>query len=124
MRSSKMNYAYANVLNLSGEEEESRDETGVTGGEGDEERSEEDAEVFQKMIDAVENHDGDISLLYSGTGMYLLGMTFGWTAFRVVHTRKAALNYKAILGITTHSLAFPYGGYEAAPDQQRGSLAV
>jgi hypothetical protein len=46
--------------------------------------------------------------------MYLLGMTFGWTAFRVVHTRKATLNYKTILGITTHSLAFPHGGYEAA----------
>lgn len=120
-----MNYARANhVWDLSEEEEESRDEIGVTGDEGDEERSEEDAQVFQKMIDAVENQDGDISLLYSGAGMYLLGMTYGWTAFRVVHTRKTALNYKAILGITTHSLAFPYGGYEAAPDQQRGSLAV
>jgi hypothetical protein len=109
-----MNYAN-DVWDLSEEEEELRDEPGVTGDEGDEERREEDVEVFQKMIDAVENHDGDISLLYSGAGMYLLGMTFGWTAFRVVHTRKAALNYKKILGITTHSLAFPYGGHEAAP---------
>jgi hypothetical protein len=64
-----MNYARANyVWDLSEEEEESRDEIGVTDDEGDEERSEEDAEVFQKMIDAVENHDGDISLLYSGRG--------------------------------------------------------
>lgn len=107
-----MNHAN-DVWDLSEEEEELRDET-VTGDEGDEEGNEEDVEVFQKMIDAVENHDGDISLLYSGTGMYLLGMTFGWTAFRVVHTRKATLNYKTILGITTHSLAFPHGGYEAA----------
>jgi hypothetical protein len=120
-----MNCAYANdVRDLSEEEEELGDETGVPGDEGDEERSEEDAQVFQKMIDAVENHDGNISLLYSGAGMYLLGMTFGWTAFRVVHTKKAALNYKTIIGITTHSLAFPYGGYEAAPDRQPDSLAV
>jgi predicted GNAT superfamily acetyltransferase len=97
------------------EEEELGDEIMATADEGDEEGSEEDVEVFQKMIDAVENHDGDVNLLYSGAGMYLLGMTFGWTAFRVVHTRKAALNYKKILGITTHSLAFPYGGYQAAP---------
>jgi hypothetical protein len=76
----------------------------------DEDGDEDDEEAFRKIIDAVENHDGDISLLHSGTGMYLLGMTFGWAALRVFHTRKAALNYKKILGITTHSLAFPHGG--------------
>ena len=92
--------------NLSEEEKELRDEIRAT---ADEAGNEEDEEAFQKIIDAVENH-GDINLLYSGTGMYLLGMTFGWTALRVVHTRKAVLNYKEILGITTHSLAFPHGG--------------
>jgi NAD(P)-dependent dehydrogenase (short-subunit alcohol dehydrogenase family) len=107
-----------NLWNPSEEEEELREEIPATGDkadEGDEEGNEEDVEVFRKMIDAVENHDGDIDLLYSGAGMYLLGMTFGWTAFRVAHTRTAALNYKKILGITTHSLAFPYGGHEGAP---------
>ena len=97
------------------EEEESRDEIMAAGVEENEEENEEDAELFQKMVDTVENHNGDINLLYSGAGMYLLGMTFGWAAFREVHTRKAALNYKKILGITTHSLAFPYGGYEGSP---------
>jgi predicted GNAT superfamily acetyltransferase len=106
----KMTHAN-DIWDPSEEEEELGDEITATADEG----NEEDVEVFQKMIDAVENHDGNVNLLYSGAGMYLLGMTFGWTAFRVVHTRKAALNYKKILGITTHSLAFPYGGYQAAP---------
>jgi predicted GNAT superfamily acetyltransferase len=92
---------------LSEEEKELRDEIRAT---ADEAGNEDDEEAFRKIIDAVENHDGDINLLYSGTGMYLLGMTFGWTALRVVHTRKAVLNYKEILGITTHSLTFPHGG--------------
>ncbi|PTR17014.1 hypothetical protein C8R31_101169 [Nitrosospira sp. Nsp2] len=96
---------------LSAEEKELRDQIRAT---GDEAWNEEDDLAFWKIINAVENHDGDINLLYSGTGMYLLGMTFGWTALRVVHTRKAVLNYKKILGITTHSLAFPHSGYEAA----------
>ena len=39
----------------------------------DEDGDEDDEEAFRKIIDAVENHDGDISLLHSGTGMYLLG---------------------------------------------------
>ena len=91
---------------LSEEEKELRDEIRATADEA----GHEDDEAFRKIIDAVENHDGDISLLHSGTGMYLLGMTFGWAALRVFHTRKAALNYKKILGITTHSLAFPHGG--------------
>ena len=77
---------------------------------GDEDGDEDDEEALRKIIDAVENHDRDINLLYSGTGMYLLGMTFGWMALRVFHTRKADLNYKKILGITTHSLAFPHVG--------------
>jgi hypothetical protein len=89
------------------EEKELGDEIGAT---GDEDGNEDEKEALRKIIDAVENHDGNINLLYSGTGMYLLGMTFGWTALRVVHTRKAVLNYKKILGITTHSLAFPHGG--------------
>lgn len=108
-----MNYANG-VWDRSEEEEHLGDKIGLTGDKGDEEGNGEDVEGFQKMIDAVENHEGDISLLYSGAGMYLLGMTFGWTAFRIVHTRKAIVNYKKILGITTHSLAFPHGGYEVA----------
>lgn len=97
---------------------------GDEGDEGDEEENEEDVNVFQKMIDVVENHEGEVNLLYSGAGMYLLGMTFGWTAFRVIHTRKAVLNDKKILGVTTHSLAFPYGGYEAAPQPGAGAAAI
>jgi hypothetical protein len=89
------------------EEKELRDQIRST---GDEAGNEDEEEALRKIMDAVENHDGNINLLYSGTGMYLLGMTFGWAALRVVHTRKAALNYKNILGITTHSLAFPHGG--------------
>jgi hypothetical protein len=87
---------------------------------GDEARNEDEEEALRKIIDAVENYDGDIDLLHSGTGMYLLGMTFGWAALRVFHTRKAVLNYKEILGITTHSLAFPHG----SPFPQDGYKAV
>ena len=102
---------------LSEEGKELGDEIGAT---GDEDGNEDEEEALQEIIDAVENHDRGINLLYSGTGMYLLGMTFGWTALRVLHTRKCDLNYKKILGITTHSLAFPHvrpfpqDGYKAA----------
>lgn len=92
---------------LSEEEKGLREEIWST---EDESGNEEDEEALRKIINAIENHDHGINLLYSGTGMYLLGMTIGWAALRVVHTRKAVLNYKKILGITTHSLAFPYGG--------------
>jgi hypothetical protein len=95
---------------LSAEEKELRAQISAT---GDEAWNEEDDLTLWKIINVVENHD-DINLLYSGTGMYLIGMTFGWTALRVVHTRKAVLHYKKILGITTHSLALPDSGYEAA----------
>lgn len=78
------------------------------------EEEEDEDEVFLRVIRAVESHQENLNLLCTGAGMYLLGMSLGWKAFRVAHTRKALLSYKKT-HITKHSLALPYGSYAAAP---------
>lgn len=64
----------------------------------------EEDEIFLTMLKVVETEHDNINLLGTAAGMYWLGMSFGWKAFRVAHTRKILLNYKKLL-ITTHSLA-------------------
>jgi hypothetical protein len=77
-------------------------------------REEEDEEaLFRKVIRTVENCQENLNLFYSGTGMYLLGMSLGWRALRVAHTRETVFNYKKVL-VTTHTLIMPYGSYSAA----------
>ena len=53
----------------------------------DESKVREEEEVFHKVIRTVESYHESLNLLYSGAGMYLLGMSLGWKAFRVAHTR-------------------------------------
>ncbi len=78
--------------------------------EEDEEDDEDEDEIYLKTIKAVETHDRNLDLLYSGAGMFWLGMSIGWKAFRVVHTRQSSSTI-TILGITRHSLAFTHCGY-------------
>jgi len=71
----------------------------------EEEEEEEEEKVFLKAIRIVESYHEDLNLLCTGAGMYLLGMSLGWKAFRVAHTRKTLMNYRKIL-VTKHYLAF------------------
>jgi hypothetical protein len=64
----------------------------------------EEDEIFLTMLKVVETEHDNINLLGTAAGMYWLGMSFGWKAFRVAHMRKILLNYKKLL-ITTHLLA-------------------
>ena len=68
------------------------------------EEEEEEEEVFLKAIRTVESYHEDLNLLCTGAGMYLLGMSLGWKAYRVAHTRKTLLNYRKNL-VTKHSLS-------------------
>ncbi|MDE2366388.1 MAG: hypothetical protein KGM95_05590 [Betaproteobacteria bacterium] len=82
------------------EEEDDEDED-----EGDEE------EIYQKAIRTVEIHERNLDLLYSGAGMYWLGMSIGWKAFRILHTRRSS-SAITVRGITRHLLTFsPCGSY-------------
>lgn len=74
----------------------------------------EEDEIFLKMLKAAETEQDNINLHGTAAGMYWLGMSFGWKAFRVAHTRKILLNYKKLL-ITTHSLA-PFPGSDKEAD--------
>lgn len=78
------------------EKEDEEDEKG---------EKEEEEKVFLKAIRIVESYHEDLNLLCTGAGMYLLGMSLGWKAFRVAHTRKTLTNYRKIL-VTKHYLAF------------------
>ncbi len=80
--------------------------------DGDEEddEDEDEEEIYLKAIKTVETHDRNLDLLYSGAGMYWLGTSIGWKAFRVVHARRSSSTI-TILGITRHSLAFTHYGY-------------
>lgn len=73
--------------------------------EDEKEDKEEEEKVFLKAIRIVESYHEDLNLLCTGAGMYLLGMSLGWKAFRVAHTRKTLMNYRKIL-VTKHYLAF------------------
>jgi hypothetical protein len=70
-------------------------------------------ETLLEMLRAVESDDEDMNLLGTGIGMYWLGMSLGWEAFRVAYTRKTLLGYKKTL-VTTHSLVSYHGDYEDA----------
>lgn len=76
----------------------------------DEDEEENEEEIYLKAITTVETHDRNLDLLYSGAGMYWLGMSIGWKAFRVVHTRQSSSTI-TVLGITRHFLAFPHCSY-------------
>ncbi|MEO6823796.1 MAG: hypothetical protein ABI167_03545 [Nitrosospira sp.] len=69
----------------------------------DENSVKEEDEIFLKVLRAESDHKG-IDLMGTVAGMYLLGMSLGWKAFRVAHTRKALLHYKEIL-TTIHLLS-------------------
>lgn len=70
----------------------------------------EEDEIFLEVLRAESDHE-DINLIGTVAGMYLLGMSLGWKAFRVAHTRKTLVNYKEIL-ITTHLLSSYHDSYE------------
>jgi hypothetical protein len=91
------------------EKEEPIGESKVKAGEDEEEEE----EVFFKVIRTVESHNESLNLLCTGAGMYLLGMSLGWRAFRVAHTRKALFNYKKI-DVTKHFLTLAYGSNASA----------
>ncbi|MEO9061462.1 MAG: hypothetical protein ABI270_05410 [Nitrosospira sp.] len=73
--------------------------------EEEDKEEEEEEKVFLKAIRIVESYHEDLNLLCTGAGMYLLGMSLGWKAFRVAHTRKTLMNYRKLL-VTKHHLAF------------------
>ena len=87
------------------------DERGINDYEDDEDEDEEEdeeldeEEVYRKALETVEAHQKKMDVLYSGTGMYWLGMSMGWKVFRVLHTRRSYLTIK-VLGVTRHSLTF------------------
>lgn len=82
------------------EKEEISDESKVRKGKDEDE---DEDEVFLKVIRTVESHHENLNLLCTGAGMYFLGMSLGWKAFRVAHTRKALFSYNKN-DITKHSL--------------------
>ena len=70
---------------------------------------------------------GGISLLHSGTGMYLLGMTFGWAALRVLHTRKCRLSTTKKFSASQHTPSrFPtvarFPGTAIRPPHKRSAV--
>jgi len=81
-------------------QDELEDESAV-----EEREEEEEEEIYRKAIKTVEAHETNLDLLYSGAGMYCLGMSIGWKAFRVVHARRSSSTMK-VRGVTRHSLTF------------------
>ncbi|SEK46516.1 hypothetical protein [Nitrosovibrio tenuis] len=76
----------------------------------EEEEPEEEERIYRKAIKTVESHERKLNLLYSGAGMYWLGMSIGWKAFRVVHTRRSSSTIR-VRGVTRHLLTFPHCSY-------------
>ena len=76
----------------------------------EEDEEEEEEEIYRKAIQAVETHERNLDLLYSGAGMYWFGMSIGWKAFRVVHNRQSSSTI-TVRGVTRHLLVFPHCGY-------------
>lgn len=92
------------------EDESAIDEREEEDEEDDEDESEEE-EIYQKAIRTVEIHERNLDLLYSGAGMYWLGMSIGWKAFRILYTRRSSSTI-TVRGITRHLLTFsPCGSY-------------
>jgi hypothetical protein len=85
------------------DEQEERDEE-------DEEEEEEEEEIYRRAIKVIDIHERNPDLLYSGAGMYWLGMSIGWKAFRVLHTRRSSSTI-TVRGVTKHSLTFSPCGY-------------
>jgi hypothetical protein len=79
-------------------QEELEDESAI------DEREEEDEEIYCKAIRTIEIHEGNPDLLYSGAGMNWLGMSIGWKAFRVLHTRRSSSTI-TVRGIRKHYFA-------------------
>ena len=85
-------------------QEESEDESAIDErGRGEDEEEEEEEEIYRKAIRTIEIHEGNPDLLYSGAGMYWLGMSIGWKAFRVLHTRRSSSTI-TVRGIRKHYL--------------------
>ena len=76
-------------------QEELEDESAI------DEREEE--EIYCKAIRTIDIHEGNPDLLYSDAGMYWLGMSIGWKAFRVLHTRRSSSTI-TVRGIRKHCL--------------------
>ena len=71
-------------------QEELEDESAIDEREEEDEEEEEEEEIYRKAIRTIEFHERNLDLLYSGAGMYWLGMSIGWKAFRVLHTRRSS----------------------------------
>ena len=82
------------------DEQEERDEE-----DEEEEEEEEEEEIYRRAIKVIDIHERNPDLLYSGAGMYWLGMSIGWKAFRVLHTRRSSSTI-TVRGVTKHSLTF------------------
>lgn len=74
------------------------------------EEEEEEEEIYRRAIKAIDIHGRNPDLLYSGAGMYWLGMSIGWKAFRVLHTRRSSSTI-TVRGVTKYSLTFSPCGY-------------
>jgi len=84
-------------------QEELEDESAIEEREEEDEEEEEEEEIYCKAIRTIEIHEGNPDLLYSGAGMYWLGMSIGWKAFRVLHTRRSSSTI-TVRGIRKHCL--------------------
>lgn len=83
------------------------DERDVNEDEDDEVEEEiEEEEVYLAALNALRTHQNELDPLYSAAGMFWLGMSMGWRAFRILYSRKSCSAIK-VLGITRHSLVFP-----------------
>src|SRR5690349_23162105 len=69
------------------------------------EKEVEEEEVYRAALEALQVHQKELDPLYSAAGMFWLGMSMGWRAFRVLHSRKSRSAIK-VIGITRHSLVF------------------
>ena len=85
-------------------QEELEDESAIDEREEEKrKRKREEEEIYRKAIRTIEIHEGNPDLLYSGAGMYWLGMSIGWKAFRVLHTRRSSSTI-TVRGIRKHCL--------------------
>jgi hypothetical protein len=91
------------LLNESFLREELEDESAIDERDEEDEEEEEEEEIYPKAIRTIEIHERNADALYSGAGMYWLGMSIGWKAFRVLHTRRSSSTL-TIRGIRKHYL--------------------
>ena len=79
------------------------DDESVIDEQEEEDEEEEEEEIYRKAIRTIEIHERNPDLLYSGAGMYWLGMSIGWKAFRVLHARRSSSTI-TVRGIRKHYL--------------------